>query len=70
MSETEAKDLMKKVMAVMFYRDKKASDMVCFATVTKEGVKMDEPVQVKTEWDLAFYSQQTNEFWRPMRCRQ
>lgn len=69
LSEAEAKTLLAQCMTVMFYRDKKASDMVQFSVLTKEGVKMDEPVQVDSNWDLSFYKEKTNEFWRPMRIR-
>ena len=57
-------------MTVMFYRGKKASDMVQFTVITREGVKMDEPIQVDSKWDLSFYKEKTNEFWRPMRIIQ
>ncbi len=71
MSELEAKQLLATCMSLMFYRDKKASDRVQFTVITqKDGVKMDEPVQVYSNWDLSFYKEKTNEFWRPMRIRQ
>lgn len=70
LTEDEAKALICECMTVMFYRDKKAADTVQFTVVTKEGgVRMDEPVTVDSNWNLKFYSEQTNEFWRPMRIR-
>ena len=67
MTEQEAKTLISTCMTVMFYRDKKATDMVQFSVITKDGVKMDEPIKVDSNWDLSFYKEKTNEFWRPMR---
>jgi 20S proteasome subunit beta 7 len=66
-SEEEAKKLLSTCMTIMFYRDKKASDKVQFTVITQEGVKMEEPIQVDSNWDLSFYKEKTNEFWRPMR---
>ena len=58
-------------MRIMFYRDKKASDVIQICTITKEsGVKIEEPYRVETHWDLKFYTEKTNEFWRPLRIYQ
>ena len=69
MSEMEVKQLMAQCCAVLFYNDKKAADTIQFSVITKEGVKMDEPVQINSEWNHKFYSTKNNEFWRPMRCQ-
>lgn len=69
MTEIEAKQLLAQVLTVLFYRDKKALDTVQFSVLTKEGIKMDDPVQINSNWDLDFYKNCTNEFWRPMRCK-
>ena len=66
-TEAEAKKLLSTCMTIMFYRDKKASDKVQFTVITQEGVKMEEPILVDSNWDLSFYKEKTNEFWRPMR---
>ena len=67
MTEDEARKLMCDCQKVLFYRDKKAYDKLQIATVTKAGVTMHEPIQVETEWNHKFYSEKTNEFWRPAR---
>ena len=51
----------------MFCRDKKAMDKLQISVTTREGVRLEEPVQVDSNWSLSFYSQKTNEFWRPLR---
>ena len=66
-TEAEAKKLLSTCMTIMFYRDKKATDKVQFTVITQEGVKMEEPLLVDSNWDLSFYKEKTNEFWRPMR---
>lgn len=43
-SEDEAKKLIATCMTIMFYRDKKAGDKVQFTVITKDGVKMEEPI--------------------------
>jgi 20S proteasome subunit beta 7 len=43
-SEEEAKKLISTCMTIMFYRDKKAADKVQFSVITKDGVKMEEPI--------------------------
>lgn len=68
LSEAEARAVIEDCMRVMFYRDKKASDVIQITTVTKEGgVKIEEPYRVETHWDLKWYTEKTNEFWRPIR---
>ena len=67
MTEDEARKLMCDCQKVLFYRDKKAYDQLQIATVTKAGVTMHEPISVQTEWNYKFYSEKTNEFWRPAR---
>ena len=55
---------------VLFYNDKKAGDTVNFAVVTKEGVKIEDAVKIPCKWNHEFFSQKTNEFYRPLRCHQ
>ena len=69
LTEQEAKDLLLTCASVMFCRDKKAMDKLQISVTTREGVRLEEPVQVDSNWSLSFYSQKTNEFWRPMRIR-
>lgn len=67
MTEDEARKLLSDCMQVMFYRDKKATDRIQIATVTKEGVTLNDPIVVDSNWSLRDYSTRTNEFWRPAR---
>ena len=67
MTEAEAKALIFDCMKVMFYRDKKAHDQVQIATVTKQGVTMNEPEHVPTVWGTNFQRTHTNELYRPLR---
>ena len=68
MTEAEARKVIEDCMRVMFFRDKKATDVIQITTITKEhGVKIEESYRVDTKWDLAFYAEKTNEFWRPIR---
>jgi len=70
MSLEEAKALLGECLKVLFYRDKKSHDLVQFVSITQDtGVVFDEPVRIKTKWDLKFDKEMTNEFWRPMRIR-
>ena len=68
MTEMEAKQLLAKCQTVLFYRVKACGDRLTFSVITKDGVKMDEPVQVDSNWHLDFYRTQTNEVFRPLRC--
>jgi len=50
LSETEARALLKQCLQVLFYRDCRASNRVQFSTVTKDGVKIEEPFQMDHFW--------------------
>ena len=65
----EAVKLIEDCMRVMFFRDKKAHDMIQISTVTKEGVKLGEPYRIEASSDLESFYTRTNEFYRPMRIR-
>ena len=67
MSEDEARALVLDCMKVMFYRDKKSHDQIQFATVTKQGVTMFDPIHCPTEWGTDFQRTHTNELYRPLR---
>ena len=67
LSEAEARQLMEECMRVMFYRDKKATDEIQICTVTKQGVKIEPSYRISSEWQLDWFKNMTNEFWRPIR---
>jgi 20S proteasome subunit beta 7 len=71
LTEAEARKVIEDGMAVLFYRDKKASDEIQICKITKEGgVEIGEKYRIHTSWKLNFYEKSTNEFWRPMRLMQ
>lgn len=68
LTEEEAKKVIEDCMKVMFYRDKKASDEIQITTITKDrGVQIHDPYRIEGEWQLQFFYEKTNEFWRPIR---
>ena len=69
MTEEEARTLIAKCMAVLFCRDKKATDKVQIVTVTKDGVTDHEPMHIDSTWNLEWYTTDSNEKYRPMRIR-
>ena len=69
LSEAEARAVIEDCMRVMFYRDKKAHDVIQISTVTAQGVTMHETYRIDSNWDLDFYKNSTNEHFRPMRVR-
>ncbi len=71
MSEDEARKLIEDCMRVMFYRDKKATDEIQICKVTKaHGVEIEAPYRISSEWQLDWFKNMTNEFWRPIRIYQ
>ena len=55
------------LVRVMFYRDKKATDEIQIAKVTRAGTEIEAAYTIDSNWSLNFYSEKTNEHWRPMR---
>lgn len=71
LSEQDAIKLIEDCMRVMFYRDKKATDEIQICKVTREGgVQIGEPYRISSEWNLDFFRNSTNEFWRPIKIFQ
>ena len=57
-------------MRVLFFRDKKAHDLIQISTVThQQGVNIGVPYRIEASSDLQFYYNRTNEFFRPLRVR-
>ena len=70
MSYDEAKSLIEDAMRLMFFRDKKAQDVIQISTVTQaNGVQLGEPYKIDASADLEFFHNRTNEFFRPIRVR-
>jgi len=53
LTEEEAVQIMHDCMKVLFYRDARSLNKYQIATVTKEGVKVSEPMEAPTEWAFA-----------------
>lgn len=52
-SEQEAKELVAKAMEVLFYRDARSCTKYQVGVVTAEGVRIENDLQVKQNWDVA-----------------
>ena len=70
MSKEEAVELIEECMRVMFFRDKKAHDLIQISTVThNEGVTVGAPYKINASLNLNHMTTHNNEFYRPMRIR-
>lgn len=70
LTEAEARQLIEDCMRVMFYRDKKATDEIQITKVTRAGVQIEPSYRITSEWNLEWFKNMTNEFWRPIRIYQ
>lgn len=52
MTIDNARKLLADVMRVLFYRDCKTINKITFGIIDKNGVKIDDPISVKTDWNL------------------
>jgi len=55
MSEADARSLAEDCMRTLFYRDTRTINRISFATVTKHGPKVEEPVALDTEWSYELF---------------
>ena len=70
MTEAEGRQLVEECMRVLFYRDKKAHDLIQISTVTHQnGVQIGEAYRIEASTDFQFFYNRTNEFFRPLRVR-
>lgn len=53
LSKEEAKDALVQCLTVLFYRDGRSMDKYQIATVTSEGVIIEGPFKLDTNWELA-----------------
>lgn len=53
MSETEARELITRMLKVMYYRDKLSLNKYLIAVSTDAGVVIDEPATADTNWEIA-----------------
>ncbi|KAL8274870.1 hypothetical protein Esti_001222 [Eimeria stiedai] len=59
MSEEEARALLEECMRILFYRDCAASNEIQFAKVTAEGVTIDEPKKLDSNWHFEAYTKKS-----------
>jgi len=57
-SEAEARDLIKKCMEVLYYRDARSLPKYTMAIVKSDGVQEEGPIEFRGEWDVAHYIEQ------------
>ena len=70
MSEAEARELIETCIKIMFIRDKKAFDKIQISTITHaNGVQMGEPYKVVVSQNLPFFTERTNDYFRPLRVK-
>ena len=67
MTEAAARKMMEKCLSVLYLRDKKASDEIQICKVTREGVVIDKPYTIASEWGIRDFKERNNEFFRPFR---
>ena len=51
-SREEARKVLENCMRVLFYRDCKTINRIQFADVTAEGLKLEKPVELSTNWEV------------------
>ncbi|XP_018324354.1 proteasome subunit beta type-4 [Agrilus planipennis] len=56
-TEQEARDLVVKCMEVLFYRDARSFPKFQLAVITKEGVSIEGPLDIKQNWEVAYVTQ-------------
>ncbi|XP_026194602.1 proteasome subunit beta type-4-like [Cyclospora cayetanensis] len=61
MSEEEARKLLEECMRILFYRDCAASNEVQFAKVTAQGVTIDAPKKLDSNWHFEAYTKKTTD---------
>jgi len=61
MTEERAREVLEMCMRVLVYRDARASERIQICTVTKEGVKIEAPKNIKSMWTHKHFIEQTND---------
>jgi len=52
LTHEEARRILESAMRVLFYRDCKTINRIQFGTVTSQGVQLEAPVELKTDWSI------------------
>lgn len=52
-TEQQARDVVDRCMKLLYYRDGRAYDKYSIAIVTKDGAKIEECKELKTNWEIA-----------------
>ncbi|KAJ7426690.1 proteasome subunit beta 4 [Willisornis vidua] len=53
LAEADARELLQRCLRVLYYRDARAFNRYELATVTEEGVKVEGPLTLEANWDIA-----------------
>ena len=61
MAEAQAREVLEMCMRVLVYRDARASERIQFCTVTKKGVTIDKPFDIKSMWTHRHFIEMTND---------
>ena len=69
LSADECKALIEKCLTVMFWRDKLGHDQIQIGNVTKEGSTIGQMYKLKTDKNLRFFHEMTNDHFRPLTIR-
>ena len=70
MTLAQGKELLEQCQRNLYYYDKQAGNRIQFAVVTKEGIQVESPYVVSSEWHNKDYLRNTNEFERSMRLQE
>ena len=61
MDDQKARSVLEQCLRVLVYSDARASEHVQFCTITKSGVVIEPPVDIKTDWSHKAFIETTNE---------
>ena len=53
LNEAQARDIIDRCMKLLYYRDGRAYDKYSLAIVTKDGTRIEELKELKTNWAIA-----------------
>ena len=60
-SEVECKEILKKAFEVIYVRDCHSIDQIQFTTVTKDGVNIESPIKIDSQWSHSEFRNRANE---------
>ena len=69
MSEADAIKLLEACQRVLYLREKRCTNEIQIAKVTKDGFEAGVPYTIDTKWDFKAYINDTNEKFRAIRVK-